>query len=62
MDYDGIEIGRLYEALKVAAYYIERLELAQRGRRVRDMTEAMEHYHSAAVPIICAYENESATS
>jgi hypothetical protein len=54
-----IQIQRLYEALKAAAYYIDRLEAAQQRRKVRDMTEAMEHYHREAVPLIAAYEKEA---
>jgi hypothetical protein len=53
-----IQIQRLYEALKSAAYYIERLELVQQRRRVRDMTEAMEGYRREALPLIAAYERE----
>jgi len=53
-----IQIQRLYEALKAAAYYIERLELVQQRRKVRDMTEAMEQYHREAVPLIAAYDRE----
>lgn len=52
-----IELQGLYEALKAAAYYIERLELVQQRRKVRDMTEAMEHYHRVALPVIAAYES-----
>jgi hypothetical protein len=52
-----IEIQTLYEALKAAAYYIERLELAQQRRKVRDMTEAMEHYHRVGVPVLAVYDS-----
>ncbi len=54
-----IQIQRLCEALKAAAYYIDRLETAQRRRIVRDMTEAMECYRSEALPLIAAHENKS---
>ena len=53
-----IQIQNLYEALKAAAYYVERLELVQRRKRVRDMTEAMEHYRRTALPLIEAYEKQ----
>jgi hypothetical protein len=58
MTKQDIQIQRLYEALKTAAYYIERLELVQRRRKVRDMTEAMEHYHREAIPLIAAYDRD----
>ena len=54
-----IQIQRLYEALKAAAYYIERMELVQQRRKVRDMTEAMEYYRRTALPLIAAYEKEA---
>jgi hypothetical protein len=47
-----IEIQNLHEALKAAAYYIERLEMIQRRTRVRDLTEAMEHYHRVGPPLL----------
>jgi pyruvate/2-oxoacid:ferredoxin oxidoreductase beta subunit len=50
------QIQTLYEALKAAAYYIERLEMVQQRRKVRDMTEAMEHYHHTGPALIAAYE------
>jgi hypothetical protein len=57
MTTQDIEIQTLYEALKAAAYYIERLELVQQRRKVRDMTEAMEHYHRVAVPVLAVYDS-----
>jgi hypothetical protein len=51
-----IEIQNLHEALKAAAYYIERLEMVQHRTRVRDLTEAMEHYHRVGPPLLAAYE------
>lgn len=54
---EQLQIQGLLEALKAADYYIERLELVQRGKRVRDMTEAMEHYHRVGPPLINAFEN-----
>lgn len=54
---DEPELQILYEALKAAAYYIERLELAQQRKKVRDMTEAMEHYHRVGVPVLAAYDH-----
>ena len=56
MTAQDIQINRLLEALKAAAYYIERLEMVQQRRKVRDMTEAMEHYRREALPLIAAYE------
>jgi hypothetical protein len=56
MTEQDIQIQTLYEALKAAAYYIERLEMAQQRRKVRDMTEAMEDYHRTGPPLIAAYE------
>ena len=56
MNGKDIQIQRLYEALKAAEYYIERLELVQQRRRVRDMTEAMEHYRREALPLIAIYD------
>ncbi len=53
-----IRIERLFEALKAADYYIERLEYAQRRRKVTDMTEAMEYYHRVGPPLIAAYEGD----
>lgn len=53
-----IQIQNLYEALKAAAYYIERCELWMQRKRVRDMTEAMEYYRRTALPLISAYEKE----
>lgn len=53
-----IEVRNLYEALKAAEYYIDRLERVQMRRRVRDMDEAMEHYHRTAVPVILAFDKE----
>lgn len=61
MDARDIEIQTLYEALKSAAYYIERLEMVQHRTRVRDMTEAMEHYHRVGVPVLAAYESMGGT-
>lgn len=60
MDTKDIEIRNLYEALKAAEYYIDRLEAAAQKRKVRDMTEAMEHYHRAAKPVISAFDKEFA--
>ena len=48
--------NELLEALKAAAYYIERLEMVQQRRKVRDMTEAMEYYHRLGPPLLAAYE------
>ena len=56
MTEQDIQIQTFYEALKAAAYYIERLELVQQSRKVRDMTEAMEHYHRIGPALIAAYE------
>ncbi len=56
MNTQEIQIQRLYEALKAAAYYIERLELAQRGRKVHGMTEAMTYYHHITPALLDAYE------
>ena len=53
-----IEIQNLYEALKAAEYYIDRLEAVAQRRKVRDMTEAMEHYHRLAGPVIAAFDKE----
>ena len=53
-----LQIQKLYESLKAAAYYIERLEMFQSGKRVRDFAEAKEHYYRVAVPLIVAYESE----
>jgi hypothetical protein len=61
MNTADIEIQNLYEGLKAAAYYIERLELAQQRRKVRDMTEAMEHYHRVAIPLLAAYDSMAGT-
>lgn len=61
MSLADIEIQNLYEALKAAAYYIERLELVQQRRKVRDMTEAMEYYHRIAVPLLAAYDSMEGT-
>jgi enoyl-CoA hydratase/carnithine racemase len=58
MSIKDIEIRNLYEALKAAEYYIDRLEAAAQRRRVRDMTEAMEHYHHSAKPVIAAFDKE----
>lgn len=55
-----IEIRNLYDALKAAEYYIDRLERAQMRKRVRDMTEAMEHYQRTAIPVILAFDKEMA--
>lgn len=55
-----LQIQTLYEALRSAAYYVDRLEKAQCGKRVRDMTEAMEGYHRVVPALIAAYEKESA--
>ncbi len=51
-----IQIQRLYEALKVADYYIDRLQKAQLGQRVRDMSEAGDHYCREVLPLLDAYE------
>ena len=59
IDTRDIEIRNLYEALKAAEYYIDRLERVQMRKRVRDMTEAMEHYRREALPLIAAYEREN---
>ena len=53
-----LQIQNLYEALKIAAYYIERMELVQQRRKVRDMTESMEAYHRTVPTLIAAYEKE----
>lgn len=58
IDTRDLEIRNLYEALKAAEYYIDRLERVQMRKRVTDMCEAMEHYHHAAAPIIKAYDKE----
>lgn len=58
MDSKDIQIRNLYEALKAAEYYIERLEAFAGGKRVRDMTEAMEHYHRIAPAVIDAFDKE----
>lgn len=54
----AIEVRNLYEALKAAEYYIERLERVQMRKRVTDMCEAMEHYQRAAIPLVKAYDKE----
>ena len=59
MDEKDIQIQRLLEALKSAAYYIDRLEAAQMRRKVRDMAEAMEYYRREALPLLEAYERAS---
>lgn len=56
MDDRDIQIQRLYEALKAAAYYIDRLEKVQRRRVVRDMTEAMEGWNNEGPALIAAHE------
>jgi hypothetical protein len=56
MTQKDIRIQVMYEALQAAAYYISRLEAAQQRRKVRDMAEAMEHYHRVGPPLIAAYE------
>lgn len=56
MDERDIQIQRLYEALKVADYYIDRLQKVQLGQRVTDMTEAGDHYCREVLPLIEAYE------
>jgi pyruvate/2-oxoacid:ferredoxin oxidoreductase beta subunit len=56
MTEQDIQIQTLYEALKAAACYIERLEMVQQRRKVRDMTEAMEHYHRIGPALIAAHE------
>jgi hypothetical protein len=55
-----IQIDRLLEAIRAAAYYIERLERVMERKRVRDMCEAMEHYRRVAIPLIAAYDKEEA--
>lgn len=56
MTEQDIQIERLHEALKAAAYYIERLELVHQRRTVRDMTEAMEYYRRLGPPLLASYE------
>ncbi len=53
-----IQIQNLYEALKAAEYYIDRLERVQMRKKVRDMCEAMEHYNRTAKPLIAAMDAE----
>ena len=60
IDSKEIEIRNLYDALKAAEYYIERLERVQQRKRVRDMCEAMEHYRRTAIPVILAFDKEMA--
>ena len=55
-DSKDIEIRNLYDALKAAEYYIDRLERVQMRKRVRDMPEAMEHYQRTAIPVILAFD------
>ena len=56
MDERDIEIQNLYEALKAADYYIDRLQKVQLGQKVRDLPEAGEHYCHTALPLLEAYE------
>lgn len=56
MDERDIQIQGLYEALKAAAYYVDRLEKAYLGQKIRDMAEASSHYQHTALPLIEAYE------
>jgi hypothetical protein len=56
MDERDIQIQRLYEALKSAAYYVDRLEKVYIGQRVCDLGEASNHYQCTALPLIEAYE------
>lgn len=56
MDERDIQIQNLYEALKAANYYIDRLQKAQLGQRVCDMVEAGDYYCRFALPLIDAYE------
>ena len=60
MDTKDIQIARLLEALRAAAYYIERLESVAQRKRVRDMCEAMEHYNRVGPALIDAYDREEA--
>ena len=57
MDKD-IQIQRLYEALKTAAYYVDRLEKVHLGQKVRDLGEAASHYQCNVLSLIEAYENK----
>lgn len=60
MDTRDIQIQQLYEALKAAEYYIDRLERVRMRRKVRDLGEAASHYEHTALPLIKAYEREGA--
>lgn len=62
MDSKDIQIQTLYEALKAADYYINRLERVQRRLVVRDMTEAMSYWLRVGPPLIAAYESEATLS
>lgn len=59
MDERDIQIQQLYEALKAADYYIDRLKKLCLGTKVRDLAEAASHYCHVALPLIEAYDKES---
>jgi len=54
----GYELQTLLEALKSAAYYIERLEAVHSNKPVRDLAEAQAYYRRLALALLVAYERE----